>query len=113
MPLLSALSRYVGLPYEQYDCWGLVRHVYREELGVELPHDPLAARRLMIETPLPAPLDVALLRSRTGRHVALVVDRNRVLHSNEGTNACIARLDSRCVTGYFRYPGARDPSRVL
>lgn len=38
------INEYVGVPYkpggatrEGYDCWGLVRAVYREQLGIELP----------------------------------------------------------------------------
>ncbi len=30
-------QRYIGTPYEQMDCWALVRAVYERELGVSLP----------------------------------------------------------------------------
>lgn len=41
---MSWIARYVGAPWRagasgphEYDCWGLVRAVYRERLGIELP----------------------------------------------------------------------------
>jgi cell wall-associated NlpC family hydrolase len=40
-------TRYVGLPYraggrerDGLDCWGLIRLIYREQLGIDLPEIP-------------------------------------------------------------------------
>ena len=31
------LSDYIGLPYEQYDCWELIRFIYEDGLDIDLP----------------------------------------------------------------------------
>lgn len=96
---MSEWARYVGLPYEELDCWALVRRVYREQLGVELAADPLAARAQVVEVEKPRAFDVALLRSR---HVGVMIDAKRVLHTSRGQNAVVEHLDSRRVIGFYR-----------
>jgi cell wall-associated NlpC family hydrolase len=42
---MSWVEKYIGIPYRKYgrereeglDCWGLVREVYKQELGITLP----------------------------------------------------------------------------
>jgi cell wall-associated NlpC family hydrolase len=108
-PSLS-LGHYVGQPHE--GCWAFVRRVYREQLGVELAEDPLVARTQVTEVPAPDLYDIALMSSPIGRHVGIFVGANRLLHSCEGKNVCVERLDSRRAR-YFRRPGSRPQARVL
>jgi hypothetical protein len=116
---------YIGLPYRRggrerpaVDCWGLVRLVYAEQLGIELdPHGDTVgvlgqiAAEARAWIPVPASelrtADVLLLR-RIGRpfHVGVVIDPGLLLHTDEGHDAVLqplARIADR-FQGY-RHPG--------
>lgn len=104
---------FVGLPYlaggrdrAGVDCWGLVRLVYREVLGVELlawdtvPATDRRAVRAAAEAEAFArwsnrgeaearPLDVVTFDR--GAHVAVVVERGTMLHTEAGRAACVER----------------------
>ena len=86
--------------------------IYREQFGVDLPADPIEARRAAVETREPEPFDIALMRSADGWHVAVYLGRNRIIHTAKGKNACIERLDWRRPR-YFRYQGAGGQVSVL
>ena len=99
-------ERYVGIPFADLgrgpagcDCYGLVRHVYREELGIGLPdylgygsaeeHGEIAAlidgaTRLPMWVPVegtPVAFDVAVFRrGRLQTHVGLIVRRGLMIH---------------------------------
>lgn len=123
---------YIGLSYAPrgrersgLDCWGLVRLVYAEERGIELPslaneyadhpdeREQLAAliatkRDHWIETDAPQSGDVVLLRILGApSHVGLVTEPGSMLHIREGSDAVIERLDSvrwaQRVAGIYRY----------
>lgn len=91
-----------------YDCWGLVRAVFREHYQIEIPS--IAANqtreenvfaikniadgqgwRLLAKDATLQDADVALMVGVYGRHVGIVVSANRgtlgVLHANGGLNA--------------------------
>ncbi|EPX82106.1 C40 family peptidase [Salipiger mucosus] len=110
---MSWANAYVGLPAGAdaagLPCWHLVRRVYREVLGIELPHyaggqvceleraelDRLitdAAASDWVESPQPAAFDVLLFRRARYRcHVGVAVDTRRMLHMPE-TGACIVDI---------------------
>lgn len=118
-------SEYIGLPFEDcgrgpngYDCWGLVRRVYFDRLGLELPsYGEISARDLAriarameavkdegwTQTLTPRSLDVVLMRSgRGGRrvvHVGVMVDGARVLHVEEATAAAVVPITHFSVVG--------------
>lgn len=95
-------EHFVGKPYERgaqgpdaYNCWGLVRVVFRDRLGVDLPmvelHDPQReVLRLALKhfEPLPGPEDMAgvMMTLPDGRtHVGIWLgDEGRLLHCIEG-----------------------------
>jgi cell wall-associated NlpC family hydrolase len=122
---------YVGLAYRRggrerpaVDCWGLVRLVYREQLGVELDAhatDPDLGRAIVAErqawSPVPPaaarPGDVVLLR-RPGQpfHVGVLLAGRRLLHADEPVGVAVERVDRvRGAVEFWRHPalGAGDP----
>ena len=102
---IDAIQSYVGLPYKELgrekpalDCWGLIYHVYREQLGIELPlfDDKTAAHLARIAQggaddfgweKIEKPVDMCVIamsqRGKALHHVAiyLAVDGGSVLHS--------------------------------
>ena len=118
-------SRYIGLPFDDggrgphgYDCWGLVRAVYADRLGVDLPsYGEISARDLariarQMETAkddgwrqigTPRALDVVLMRSGRGGarvvHVGVMVDANRLLHVEEAAATAVVPVTHFSVAG--------------
>lgn len=99
---------YLGKPWingasgpDAFDCWGLVRHIYRERLDIDLPavdvdaHRPLAVRHAFaegakahgweeVEACPEADFDVVLMgQAKHPHHVGLAV-AGGILHSVEG-----------------------------
>lgn len=117
--LLSGWTNaYVGTPYKDkgrtrengVDCWGLVRLVYHDLLGVDLPSlgdgyssasDRCAVARLvcgqkwaweMLDSGTERPLDLVLLRIGDAEcHVGIVAERGLMLHVLRGRNAVVER----------------------
>jgi len=128
-----SVGPYVGLPYqargrslEGVDCYGLVRIVYAEELGLELPRyedapecrDATvtsylmteAARWIQVQPGEEGPGDIIVLHryNRSG-HVGVVVRPGEMLHVHEGGLSHLSRyeVDSlwrRCRKTFYRYP---------
>lgn len=131
---------WIGLPFRSHgrdreglDCWGLVRLVYRERLGIELPgydeaYGDARTDRASIATEILARRDEAwtLVKPGTERpadvllfelagqpcHVGLVVDPDErtMLHCEaSGIGSCIERWDSplweQRLIGVWRYAG--------
>ena len=110
-----SFASFVGIPHVDLgrdrsgaDCWGLARLVYAEDLGIELPslleeyasctdHAAIAVLMAQGERAGPwRPVDrikpYDLLRFRVGRHdthVAVAVDRRRMLHAHARRHAVI------------------------
>lgn len=112
-----------GRDYDGWDCWGLCFCAYRDVLGKQLErHDgyqglPDYEEIAAIvrgdlpgwdEVEAPEPLDVALYKVGVyPSHIALVVDKRRALHANEGSLTALARLSSPLwkdrLEGFYRY----------
>lgn len=132
----SWVREYVGLEFADrgrdrtggVDCWGLLRLVYLERLGVVLPSyvdayvgiddaagvSSVAAMELSHWTPLPdGPErvgDVGLFRIDGRRwHVGVAVSRTKMLHAIEGAQTCVETLPSPLWTprlsSWYRYAG--------
>ena len=125
------LTRWVGLPFGegpgQVTCWSLVRAVYADWFGIELPwHGDIDPRDLVrvaremqrgadavcwAEPASPVTGDVVLMRSaRGGRavcHVGVLVEGTRVLHAEEDTGSVLVPVDHYTIrariAGYRRY----------
>lgn len=97
--------KHLGKPWTpEFDCWGLVRTVYREELGIDLPYTGVAPEslfkslRLIANHPIrdkfsvvdnPKHLDVAEFRSPDAfaYHIGIYVvtpDGKMILHNPKG-----------------------------
>lgn len=125
------VADYIGIPFAEFgrnrlgcDCWGLVRLVYADRLGVELPSytgdytgtaerdelDRLIAGHMgpWRRVDDPGLFDVVLVRI-AGRacHVGVIVGPATMLHIERGIDASIARLTSpvwsRRIDGYYRH----------
>jgi cell wall-associated NlpC family hydrolase len=118
-------ASYVGTPFRDggrgqdgLDCWGLVVACYRDILGVELPgYGEISARDLArvaraMSTgkddgwrPVddPVAMDVALMRAGNGGrlvvHVGVMVDRDRVLHTEAGTAVVVVPVKHFSIAG--------------
>lgn len=135
---MSWAASYMGLPFKPHgrdragcDCWGLVRLVYAEQLGVDLPEfegispDDAAAipAAIAAETPLwtPVPLlqrqafDVVVMRARLIRegkaltpdmHVGVVTEDLKILHTQLPYGVACVPIDhptlSNRISGVFR-----------
>lgn len=129
------LGRFVGIPFVSKgrdwsgcDCWGLLRLVYQEELGITLPsyadryrdtRDGEAISLLVMDTlqagiwrevESPDPFDAVVLNIQGQPwHIGIMVDSGRMLHCTHGVDACIEPLQSvlwsRRIEGYFRHVG--------
>lgn len=115
-------GRYVGLPFDAAHCWALVRRVYADQLGIELPEygevdagELVAVARSMARgkeawalVSDPRPFDVALMRGRSAVwHVGVMTDRAHVLHTERATGAVRVPITAPSVRGrimeYRRY----------
>ena len=132
------MDEYIGIPFKAggrdrdgLDCWGLVRLVYRERLGVDLPAydgvfsdtDPETMRQvgsLMAEQSRQwqqvqqmQPMDVLLIRVNGGvpSHVALYLGDDWMLHIMEGMDVTQESVRSlrwaKRITGAYRHAGHR------
>lgn len=117
-------SRYIGAPFLSggrgpvaYDCWGLCRAVYDDQLGIDLPsYGEISARDLVrvaraMEAQKddgwtscePEPFAIALMRHPRGGarvvHVGVMIDARRVLHVEEATAAVVVPVAHVSVAG--------------
>jgi cell wall-associated NlpC family hydrolase len=106
-----------GRDWKGVDCWGLVRLIYREELGIELPdygdvsaRDLGAVARHVTRDSLlppwnrvedPAAFDGVSFRGaairavdrQAGMHVGLMIGSRRLIHIDEGAGVQVAPID--------------------
>lgn len=130
--LPSWVAQYVGLEYEdrgrgpKFDCWGLVKEVFKAQFHVEVPSyvlnydgsdeekqiGPLIDQECLNWLLIPAGQqqlgDVIVIRIlRYPCHVGIVLDSEKFLHIIEGTNACVARYTdptwNKRIIGFYRH----------
>lgn len=130
-------AQYIGIPFvphgrgrEGLDCWGLLRLIYKEQVGVELlsyseaygSTNDEAHLGALISGKLPEkwseipegqerPGDGILLRLKgQPMHVGVIVAPGVFIHIHEGVNACLERYRRSAwknrVIGFFRHRDA-------
>lgn len=127
------IGNYIGLPFkdrgrdeEGYDCWGLLRLIYGEVFGVELPTyidrykdtkdseslGPLIRQERenweSIEEGNEKLGDVVVIRIRgQPMHTGLVLGEKKFLHIEDGVDSSIEAYDSikwtKRVIGFYRH----------
>lgn len=120
---MSWWGQYIGLPFGEgpgeVTCWGLIRQVYRDRLGVELPaYGEISARDLVrvartmeahkdddgwTVPDRPEPLDVVLMRGPRGlarvSHVGLMVAPGHLMHVEAASATVCVPLGHFTVAG--------------
>jgi cell wall-associated NlpC family hydrolase len=97
-------------PAAGFDCSGLVVHVYKEALGLSLPHNALAqskvGRRIDASELKPGDLVFYNTRHRRHSHVGLYLGEGRFVHAPKP--GAVVRVE-RMSAGYWRrrFDGAR------
>lgn len=93
------------------DCWGLVRLIYKQELGINLPSysecygstenkDEIAPavtahKQDWLAVPTPRPMDVILMRMQgVPMHVGVVTKPGYMIHATKGIGVCHERYDT-------------------
>lgn len=120
------LKSYIGRPYEQVDCWDLVREFYLNEFDLELNKVYGGPSHLSVEE------SAALITSSRGQfvkvdspqfgdlmgiklygiecHVGIFIGGGKFLHSVKTTGSVLDRIDrfKHLIAGYFRHRGLSD-----
>lgn len=130
---MSWTNNYIKVPFAEkgrardgVDCWGLVRLVYQEILGITLTElvcytdtkDKLSISKIIgeesskwVKVPIGSEkeFDVAVFRMcGVPMHVAIVVRKGIMLHSERGSGTYVTCYDreqqwSRRLEGFYRY----------
>lgn len=115
------LPKLIGIPYEDLDCWGLVKLYYDKMLGVNLSLDmqytigdkPESISRLIeiqkcnfreVDTPEKGDIIVLRLLGFAG-HVGIFVGDGMLLHTNHGIGSVIEKVSKwkNRIEGYYHY----------
>lgn len=129
----SWIKNYVGLPYENkgrgengYDCWGLVRLIYKEIFLIDMPSyidsykntddstsiGPLVTEKRdswnVISFGLEKIGDIIIIRMMgQPMHMGLVLEENLFLHIEKGINSVVENYKtpkwSKRVIGFYRH----------
>lgn len=108
---MNELARFIGLPYEKYNCWDLFAKIQREICGIELPDLEVPKfirqqRELLetheehsnwVEVAYPQQMDAVLmarLDSHKASHIGVYVPDNKVLHTTGSMGACLTDFES-------------------
>lgn len=141
------IKKYIGIPFVEkgrtlekgFDCWGLVRYVYNEELGIELPiyldcYEKTTDRHSIsermaedreywteIKRGLRKEFDVVLMnRLGCAMHVGVLVGQNDILHTEYNKSSPFSRCVSifhpsvsQSIVGFFRHADSITAKSIL
>jgi probable lipoprotein NlpC len=116
------IDQYVGVPYEQYDCWAIIRRIYQDRWQIALPDWALGPRGVPVNDILAGGPEwtevdraqarlsdiVAITRGRWVCHVGMVVDHGWMLHTEPNIESVLESYEgfvyrSR-IAGMYRHP---------
>jgi hypothetical protein len=120
-----ALRKYIGRPYDQYNCFDLAKEFYNDQFGLELRNyfeGPAPSRKevqsLIITNkgdfvPVDVPKwgDLVVIRLYGMEcHIGVVTEDGRFLHSARGIGSLLDRLDryKNMIAGYYRHQERHD-----
>lgn len=105
IPDLSAIvDKVLGASYQQYNCWHLLRYLFREGYGFDLEGDPAVAVAQVQEIwfqgypgdvlTLTQPWDIWIMRNRgmASAHVGVVVNGHHFVHTRKAIGVCLEPL---------------------
>lgn len=117
-------AKYIGKPFadggrgpDAFDCWGLIRVVYQDQLAIKLPsYGEISAKDLVrIARTMedhkndgwaecgPEPYSVVLMKTARGgdrvTHVGVMVDDFRVMHVEAATHVAVVPVKHISVSG--------------
>lgn len=98
-------DKYIGLKYTDCDCFELVATVLADELGIDIDRD-LAGERVVNWSKVvddPRPCDVVLFAHGKKRHIGLYVGDGKMLHTVEGKDSCIDKVNYATLSGFYRH----------
>lgn len=114
------ITKYIGIPYEEKDCWELAVDFYREHMGLELKHyygdvrpDREQSKSLIysnmgefekVDTPKLG--DILLMKIRgIESHIGVFVGCGRFLHTSKSMGSHLERVDKwkKCIVGFYRH----------
>jgi len=109
----SWVAQYIGLPYaskgegNEFDCWTLVKHIYKKELGIILPDNDNYTHAENIETvennmqdnikkwvklDKPEPFCLIIMNILNHPiHIGLCLDDQHMIHTMAGHNSAIEK----------------------
>lgn len=126
------VNQYIGLPYrveargpDYHDCWSLIRLVYRDHLGIELPLNTGYSETMTEQTSSmisggksdwrevehAQPYDVVLFNVYGApNHIGLIIAPGMMLHTTSQKNACIESYRrpvwASRIEGFYRHSGS-------
>lgn len=124
-----SIAKYVGTPFEELDCYGLVREVYKNELNIELPnpnirHDEnfkiffkfsqeISKNWKRTDRTLGAVVAIryCMEHPKIVTHFGYYLGDNKILHTLKETGAIVEDISKyeKLIEGFYKY----EPSSNL
>lgn len=122
------MRQYIGIPFNELDCYGLVRHFYKQEFGIDLMdfnmkysdgsneyfakvfinYQNYATQWQKVETPKYG--DVIALKynlqmPKVVTHFSIALNENEMIHTTNKTGSIIEPISryKRIIEGFYRY----------
>lgn len=103
------MIQYIGIPYEEMDCWDLVAYLYSNEFDIDLGDREAQAQGIQhgewieIDIGEERKHDVLVFSdSSLHKHVGICLDHGKFLHSIAGLNSCIDSYKRTMWSGRLR-----------
>ncbi len=96
---MKSAHTYIGTPYDELNCWQLVRAIYRDEYNIDLPELPIESHERdnweRVELNAEKIGDLLLFQETVmKRHVGVVVGNQMMVHADRKLGTVAARYTS-------------------